>query len=301
MKDFRIAKCVEGNDVYEYAIFSDGSRKKRIHEDSKSGRIKDADDTILSGNGYCILAFLNGPGFHCNDQSWSTIEDVYFIDRSIGEKLRQKFIDGWENTKFAWVISYGTKESFIGCRPLMKNFCQKPLVTEDDPITFDSEQAAIDYVNQLIEKSKSYAQKIANNICVDMLREEKDEIVDKVIDEIEKEFGSACNIVSDFTFDMIDNNYKPKTPDFCLDAYTYKIEQIVIQNPQDNKKDDEASVSNNNDTSDVADLNEVVSHIVNCLESDDKRFSFEIAAGRMILIYDKDKKKSYHISVQPAE
>ena len=32
MKDFRIEKCLEdGMDTYEYAIFSDGSRKKRIH------------------------------------------------------------------------------------------------------------------------------------------------------------------------------------------------------------------------------------------------------------------------------
>ena len=105
----------------------------------------------------------------------------------------------------------------------------------------------------------------------------------------------------DFTNDMLDENYKPKTPDFSLDVYEYKIEQIAIKEPQDNIEGNKTETTNNNAISDVTDLNEVVDHIINCLELDDKRFSFVIAAGRTISIYDKDKSKFYNISVQPAE
>lgn len=33
MKKFRIAKCLDNNGIHEYAIFSDGSRKKLIQTD----------------------------------------------------------------------------------------------------------------------------------------------------------------------------------------------------------------------------------------------------------------------------
>ena len=123
----------------------------------------------------------------------------------------------------------------------------------------------------------------------------------EVLDEIQKEFGCCGGIVLDFTNDMLDENYKPKTPDFSLDVYEYKIEQIAIKEPQDNIEGNKTATTNNNAISDVTDLNEVVDHIINCLELDDKRFSFVIAAGRTISIYDKDKSKSYNISVQPVE
>ena len=38
MKKFRVAKCLEDGEVVEYAIFEDGSRKKRIFEDKQYGK-----------------------------------------------------------------------------------------------------------------------------------------------------------------------------------------------------------------------------------------------------------------------
>ena len=127
------------------------------------------------------------------------------------------------------------------------------------------------------------------------------DVESEVLDEIQKEFGCCGGIVLDFTNDMLDENYKPKTPDFSLDVYEYRIEQFAITEPQDNIEGNKTATTNNNVISDVTDLDEVVDHIINCLELDDKRFSFVIAAGRTISIFDKDKRKSYNISVQPAE
>ena len=257
---------------------------------------------ILAGNGDCIWVYpklyLNCPEFYNNYCYWdANIKLVYFIDRSIGEKLRQKFINEWKDTKFYYCISYGSNRSSFGCRPLMPNFQQMPVNSKDKPLTFDSEQAASDYLAQLIEKSKNYARKIANCSCDDTMLD----VANEVIDEIEKEFGDSSCIITDFVCDMLGDNYKPKTPDFSLDVYEYKIEQVAIQKPQGNIEVNKTVTTNNNANSDVTDLNEVVEHIINCLELDGKRFSFEIAAGRTISIYDKDKSKSYNISVQPVE
>ncbi len=115
MKEFRVAKCLGNDGVQEYAIFADGSRKKRIYIDEQygkyfevdnefntdcktclkysfSGRIKDAIDTIKSGNGDCIKQ-INFFGKHD--------KVLYFIDRKVGEELRQKSLEGWKDTKFA--------------------------------------------------------------------------------------------------------------------------------------------------------------------------------------------------------
>lgn len=115
MKEFRVAKCLGNDGVKEYAIFADGSRKKLIQIDEQygkyfevdnelntdcntclkysfSGRIKDAIDTIKSGNGDCINQF-NFFGKH--DRV------LYFIDRKVGEELRAKSLEGWKDTKFA--------------------------------------------------------------------------------------------------------------------------------------------------------------------------------------------------------
>lgn len=108
MKEFRVAKCLIDGKVNEYAIFADGSRKKKIQVDEQygkyfevdnelntdcksclrfsfSGRIKDAVDMIKSGNGDCIKS-VQMVGRHDSV--------LYFLDRTIGEKLREKSLDG---------------------------------------------------------------------------------------------------------------------------------------------------------------------------------------------------------------
>ena len=46
MKDFRVAKCLDSNGINEYAIFSDGSRKKLIQNDEKYGKYFEVDNEL---------------------------------------------------------------------------------------------------------------------------------------------------------------------------------------------------------------------------------------------------------------
>lgn len=48
-------------------------------------------------------------------------------------------------------------------------------------------------------------------------------------------------------------------------------------------------------------LNEFVSHLVDLIESDDKRFSFEFAVGGDMEVYDKEKNIGYAIRINRIE
>lgn len=48
-------------------------------------------------------------------------------------------------------------------------------------------------------------------------------------------------------------------------------------------------------------LNELTDHLIKLLESDDKRFSFEICAGGTMEIYDKEKEIGYAVHIAPIE
>lgn len=48
-------------------------------------------------------------------------------------------------------------------------------------------------------------------------------------------------------------------------------------------------------------LNELVCHLAKLLESDDKRYSFEFAAGGTMEIFDKIDKIGYAVHIEPIE
>ena len=238
MKEFRVAKCLVNGLISEYAIFADGSRKKLIKNDKQYGkyfeldnelnndciscllsnyidRIKDAIDMISNGNGDCLKTSSSGNRV------------LYFLDRKIGDDLRKETIEGWKNTKFGWTIKTINKHSLLGYYLLNKKsepitmFMAKDLCC---PMTFETKEAAKAYAEELVEKAKGYAKRLA-----EANHDENDSIVDIVLNDINKEMGSTLSIVEEFMYDMLDGNYKPKSPNYDLDLYSYEIIQCVIR------------------------------------------------------------------------
>lgn len=242
MKKFRVAKYLVDGKVNEYAIFADCSRKKIIQIDEQygkffkvdnelntnyksflrfsfSGRIKDAVDMIKSGNGDCIKSIF---GRH---------ESVlYFLDRTIGEELRKKSLDGWKDTKFGWAIECGYKNSFSGYSMLNKKMERISMFDKErKPMTFDTEEAAERYLEDLIERAKYYAKRLTNKLVNVSEEEERDRIIDETIREIDEYVGTKSSILSDFTFDMLTGDCKLKSFECNLDEMGYKIVQCIIQ------------------------------------------------------------------------
>lgn len=243
MKEFRVAKCLNNNGVYEYAIFADGSRKKLIQNDEQygkyfevdnelntdcktfmrfsfSGRIKDAVDMIKNGNGDCIQSV----------KLFGRVDKViYFLDRKVGEELRQKSLEGWKDTRFGWAIECGYNSSFAGYSMLnKKNERISVFDKENTPMTFDSKEAASEYVEYLVDKARYYAKQLANNISGVEDKTERERIIDAAIDEIEKETGTKFGIIMDFTLDMLTGDCKLKSFECNLDEMGYKIVQCIV-------------------------------------------------------------------------
>ena len=214
MKKFRVAKCLVNGKINEYVIFADGSRKKMIQTDKQygkyfevdnelnttlksclrfsfSGRIKDAVDMIKSGNGDCIKSV----------QLFGRCDNVmYFLDRTIGEELRQKSLDGWKDTKFGWAIECGYKNSFTG----------------------------YSMINKKMERARYYAKRLENKLVNMTEEKEEDKIIDEIINEIEGYTGTKFSILSDFVFDMLTDDCKLKSFECNLDNMGYKIVQCII-------------------------------------------------------------------------
>lgn len=244
MKEFRVAKCLDNNGIHEYAIFADGSRKKIIQNDEQygkyfevdnelndeyksflrfsfSGRIKDAVDMIRNGNGDCIQSSC----------FFGRIDKViYFLDRKVGEELRQKSIDGWKDTKFGWAIECGYKNSFSGYSMLnKKNERISAFDEERTPMTFDSKEAANEYVGYLVDKARYYAKRLANKISGIEDKTEREKIIYAAIDEIEEETGTKFGIIMDFTFDMLTGDCQLKNFECNLDEMGYKVVQCIVE------------------------------------------------------------------------
>ena len=238
MKEFRVAKCLVDGKIEEYAIFKDGSRKKRIYADEASrkyfqvdnelnnnpsipilkrsfnGRIRDAVETIRMGNGDCLMV-TNTLGRHENV--------IYFLDRSIGEELRKKTIDGWKETKFGWVIKVGSNNSFYEYQMLGSNYTTISSFSESEtPMYFESEGDAKKYIDDLLKMSKQFAKKLNSKLSEEVNTGEDDEIIYSVINEIEEYTGSEWSIVTDFMEDMYKNDYR-------LKDMGYRIEQCIVK------------------------------------------------------------------------
>lgn len=170
MLKFRIAKCMIDNKIVKCAILEnnkewDKYERRIIEKDSKgreyftlpntrvksflksfTDRIGDAADEVINGDGDAIKyeTFL-GMNF---------IDVAYFIDREYGEEMKQKSIEGWKDTKFAWVLK--------NC-----NFHQ--YVKEDGILTyerndnaidiFNTEEDALERLSKLTDEAYSYIEK----------------------------------------------------------------------------------------------------------------------------------------------
>lgn len=227
----------------ECAVFADGTSTpihthkeygKYIYVDNKlnkdddsvfktlfTGRIKDAVETIRNGDGDVVeVGHMFG----------STIEVLYFLDREVGEDLRQKSIKGWQDAKFGWIITCGNKDSMWGYSPLTDGYktYSQFFDKETKPIVFDNREDAVKYIEELISIAKKYASEYVEK-AKDITDEEgKRQICIDMIHNIEGDFKEKFTMIVFFATDMLDSNKMVPKNNFELDKYGYSIEQYCI-------------------------------------------------------------------------
>lgn len=248
MKNFKVKKYLEEGKVVEYAVFED-EKKKKIHTDKNygkyfyventlnndtkaifkrffTGRITDAVQTIINGDGDCIKE---------ENLFGSTIHVVYFLDRTIGEELRQKSIEGWKDTNFGWTIEFGCKNSF---NPYSKiNSKGNPLGWRDNHlsyITFSTEEEAEKQVNCYLEN----ARKIATDLVIKNKNVSKKKNINEILNAFEEK-GELFSIVCEFVFDLLNEDTTDfKNPEKELTNYGFKVVQCIIPKAEEIAKNE---------------------------------------------------------------
>lgn len=130
------------------------------------GRIKDAVESIRSGNGDCIeISSFFG---HSEDV-------VCMIDRELGEKYRAKCIEGFKDAVFKYALKAGSGYSFGGRRFINTNiqaYMGKAFDKNEEILLFDTEKEAQEKANEIISTGIEYGKKYSENEGNETVQEE---------------------------------------------------------------------------------------------------------------------------------
>ncbi len=241
MKKFIIDTRTIDGVATEYAVFKDGTGHKRILEDTYGkyfeadnelnellpfniecsfyGRIYDAVKTIRNNNGDCIKVDDNNP---------MDMVVKYYIDRTVGVKIRKRFLHDWSYRQFGYSIEYrkknfGNDRFLVGISGEAINLKNGNF---DDVSIFRTDESAKEFMKQIILKAYPYAEKFVEYISeVGLIHA----IVDINKDIKEKTFVDN-HIFFEIITDMIDSHYALINQAKDLESYHYDIVQAVYPN-----------------------------------------------------------------------
>lgn len=141
---------------------------KNCFERLFSGRIRDAYEAIVRGDGDCIgNTQMFGPLGFRNENV------IKFVDTVYGDTLRTKTLEGWKDTQFGYNVVFGYNNSFSGARPVCNNdtlfspFCDK----SNEIYFFETEDEAQNYMDSVMEKVKPIVEEY-NSLVTDEQKEE---------------------------------------------------------------------------------------------------------------------------------
>lgn len=184
---------------------------------SFTDRIGDAVDEVVNGNGDAIKyeTFL-GMNF---------IDVVYFLDREYGEEMKQKSIEGCQDTKFAWVLKICNFHQYVkkdGILTYERN---------DNAIeTFNTEEDALERLSKLTDEAYS---------CIEKYKGRKvDECFKEFIQDLNERYNLKDNdsitdlaVMELISMIVSDNKYfEPKVEkDKFRATFVFKPYQLVIK------------------------------------------------------------------------
>lgn len=118
----------------------------------------------------------------------------------------------------------------------------------------------------------------------------KDEIIEIIADEFDKVNRDYDNAMQNDNEKIKDRNQGRYVAMFDL-LHRLEIYERACGKISDIAKQKEKSRN----------LNKLIGHLIQLIESDDKQFSFEFCVGGTMEIYDKDKEIGYAVHIAPIE
>ena len=151
---------------------------------------------------------------------------VRYLDREYGEPMRQKSLEGWKDTKFAYAVKYGRTNAFsdgyvVGDDYTLIYPCDKG----HRPLTFKTEQEANQFIEMVETEALAYDNEYRDVLKSDKDEDEKEKLYDEIFTKAQKtKDGGTGNMYSVFWNVMysIDEGMQKNEK-----AYYLKVIQIV--------------------------------------------------------------------------
>lgn len=159
-KDGTFKSCIQEGENGKYFCVDNiyNTEGDEVTKELFCGRIADAVKTIFAGNGDVIK---KGSIF-----GQETIEVLYYIDRAVGEPLRQQTLEGWKDAEFKYAVQFGSVNSSFGYRQVVDidGTSITPFdVGSVEPLMFDTESEAKEFIKDICDECNYIYTRIINN------------------------------------------------------------------------------------------------------------------------------------------
>jgi len=152
-----------------------------------------------------------------------------FLDREYGENIRQKTVEGWKDSKFAYAVKMSYLNSFEGGREVLKNMKLYDIGDfKEDILTFDNIEDASNFIKEIEIKTQEYCEQYENlPLTGDDVYDYKNVITpffDSIFfDSIEKEMKSGVDSVYWNVFSSMEEGREKNKK-----MYKLKVIQVVL-------------------------------------------------------------------------
>ena len=170
---------------------------------------KDALDCIKNGFGDALTT----SSFLC----FNSLHVIRYIDREYGEEIREKTLEGWKDTKFAYGIKFSYLNSFSDGQLLMKN---NTLMSFDDKeeniLVFEDSKSARDYIQKIKQKTKIYYNKYLELPRTENHEYDYQHTIHPFFDKFEKEIEGGLDSIYCRVFSGMAREQKSGNPEYKL-------------------------------------------------------------------------------------
>lgn len=176
-------------------------------------RVKDMYDTVVACDGDCIQITNHTPHV------------VYYLDRTVGNELREKFLQGWKNTKFGYAIEVNG---------LKLNGDYKYSFSECGYTTITRYEEAETILSDIMKLSSKIAANIIEQYAA--CSDRNDNTINEIItnQEMENNIDLTFSALGDIVFDIMnDDGTGYRHDDHLPNRYMPKIVQAIIHSMED--------------------------------------------------------------------
>lgn len=186
-----------------------------------TGRIGEAVDAVRQGEGDAVEVSTL---FGC-----TIILVVYFLDRTVGAAYRAQSLEGWKDSVFKWIVTYGKKVAQSAYAPIDSkyDFVLRGFKKGGEPAVFDTKEDAERFYNALVDTVKVQVDKYQEEVKALDTAESRNVILQKYMDDLREE-GRGM-VIRHLFLDMLNPETLLTNDGYKFNEYEFAVEQQLCQ------------------------------------------------------------------------